>query len=318
MLAALPLLLCATSFAGEPGYYHPDFVGPHSALFEKASAHVSESFGGIQAEMARLSPDLVALDQGASLCAERAPEGFLTYATEIRRQSNGQTAQVQAFVDTLVDDFEVTFGGAMERVLEAATVGYDVSLCRAEGIHALMGRSQCEGTDLAPIIGQHMDGDAELMDDVDEIIALPWPSFELQGRAQPVIPITGVGSYLDLDALTDALLRDAIAQSKARHAEALEAVEADLEEGDTQAVRSAALEKAQDYRALYERDMAQLGEGFLDSIQASLLRLQKKGAPAAVGVCANPQGLGGCSGEDVTEAVLPLLLADKKLLKALQ
>lgn len=318
MLAAIPLLFCAASIAGEPGYYHPDFVGPHSALFQKASAHVAERFEAIQGEMARVSPDLVALDQGAVLCARRAPEGFQSYAQELRRQSNGQTAQVQAFVDTLVDDFEVTFGGATDRVLDAATTGYDVKLCKAEGIHALMGRNQCEGTDVAPLIGQHMDRDAELMEDVDEIVALPWPSFEIEGRAQPVIPITGVGAYLDLGAVSDALIRDRIAESKARHAAALEDVEADIEEGDTQAVRAGALEKAQDYRAIYERDMTELGEGFFDAIQASLTRLQKKGAPSAVGVCANPSGLGGCSGEDVTEAVLPLLLADKKLLKALQ
>ena len=313
----LPLLISSAVLAGEPGYYHPDFVGPHSALFEKASAHVAQEFDAVQGDMARFSPDLVALDQGAALCAQRAPEGFITYAAELRRESAGQTAMVQAFVDTLVDDFEVTFGGAMERVLEAATEGYDVTLCKAEGIHALMGRNQCEGTDLAPIIGEHMDRDADLVQDVEEILGLEWPSFTLAGRAQPVIPITGVGSYIDLQVLTDALLSDRIAEAKARHATAIEGIEADLEEGDTQAVRDAALEKAQDYRVLYERDLAEIGEGFFDTVGAALGRLQKKGAPAAVGVCANPQALGGCSGQDVTDLVLPLLVADKKLQKAL-
>ncbi len=313
----LPILLCTVSFAGEAGYYHPDFVGPHSTLFEKASAHVAEQFGAIEGEMARVSPDLVALDESAALCGERAPEAFRSYAAELRRESNGQTARVQAFVDTLVDDFEVTFGGAMERVLEGATSGYDVELCKAQGVHALMGRSQCTGTDLAPQIGQAMDSDTELMEDVDEIIALEWPSFELSGRTQPVIPVTGVGAFVDLTTLSDALIGNRITEAKARHAEALEAIEADLEEGETQAIRAAALEKAKDYRALYEKDLAELGETMFAAVEASLLRLQKKGAPAAVGVCANPEGFGGCTGEDVTETVIPLLLGDKKLNKAL-
>jgi hypothetical protein len=313
----LPLLISSVVLAGEPGYYHPDFVGPHSALFEKASAHVAQRFGEVEGEMARVSPELVALDQGAALCAQRAPEAFMSYAEDLRRESAGQTARVQAFVDTLVDDFEVTFGGAMERVLAEATEGYDVALCKAEGIHALMGRSQCEGTDLAPIIGEHMDRDADLAEDVEEIMALEWPAFAIEGRAQPVIPITGVGSYVDLQALTQALLSGPIAEAKARHAAALEGVEADLEEGDTQAVRDAALQKARDFRTIYERELGELGEDFFTAVADSLGRLQKKGAPAAVGVCANPQGLGGCSGEDVTALVIPLLLADKKLAKAL-
>jgi hypothetical protein len=313
----LSLLISSAVLAGEPGYYHPDFVGPHSSLFEKASVHVAQEFDAVQGDMARVSPDLVALDQGAALCAERAPDGFIAYTAELRRESAGQSAMVQAFVDTIVDDFEVTFGGAMERVLQQATEGYDVTLCKAEGIHAMMGRSQCEGTDLAPIIGEHMDGDAELAADVEEILSLEWPSFTIEGRAQPVIPVTGVGSYVDLQALTGALLSDRIAEAKARHASAIEDIEADLEEGDTQAVRDAALEKAKDFRELYEKDLSEIGEGFFDAVSSSLDRLQKKGAPAAVGVCANPQGLGGCSGQDVTDTVIPLLVADKKLAKAL-
>ena len=316
MLVALPLLLHAVVSAGQPGYYHPDFVGPHSVLFRQASEHVGVQFNVVQGDMARVSPDLVALDQNTALCAGRAPDPFLSYAAGLRREGAGQNAQVQAFVDTLVDDFEVTFGMAMERVLEQATAGYDVTLCKAEGIHAMMGRSQCEGTDLAPAIGALMDRDAELIEDVEEIVALSWPVFSIEGRAQPVIPVTGVGAYVDLQVLSDTLLTARIGEAKARHSAALEGIEADLEEGDTQAIRDAAFEKAQDYRHLYERELGELGEEFFGVLQATLLRLRKKGAPAAVGVCANPTGLGGCQGEDVTETLVPLLLADKKLMKA--
>jgi hypothetical protein len=318
MNAALALLLLAPSATAERAYYHPDNVGPHSELFGQASAHVAARFERIQAEMAKASPLLVSLDEGTALCSERAPESFSAYASALRGESNLAQAKVQAFVDTLVEDFEVTFGGAMERVLEQAAEGYELELCQAAGIHALMGRSQCEGTDLAPRIGQHMDGDEQLQADVQEILALEWPGFALQGSTQPVIPVTGVGSFVDLDTLTDALIRERIAQAKARHAQALESIEADLEEGETQAVRDAALGKAQDFRVIYEQEMVGLGEELFTAMESALPRLQKKGAPAAVGVCANPPGLGGCAGEDVTEQLVPLLLSDKKLLKALQ
>jgi hypothetical protein len=318
MFQPITLLLLCSAQAEEPGFYHPDFVGPHSSLFQQASAHVAQRFEAVQAEMARVSPDLVSLDEGSVICAQRAGDDFASYAAELRLDSSGQAARVQAFVDTLVDDFELTFGGAMERVLADATAGYQVELCKAEGIHALMGRSQCEGTDLAPLIGGAMDGDQELREDVEEIMSLTWPEFHVEGRSQPVIPISGNGAYVQLDRLLAAFARADIASIQARHAEALEAVEADLEEGETQAVREAALQKAQDYRAIYDREMAELGEELFGLIEQSLLRQQKKGAPAAVGVCANPVSFGGCPGEDVTELVLPLLQADKKLLKALE
>lgn len=311
------LLLCTAALAGEPGHYHPDQVGQHSKVFVEASAKVAERFGAVEAEMARVSPDLVQLDQAAILCSRRASQEFSSYAATVRRDGAHQTAVVQAFVDTLVEDFERTFGSAMERALPAATEGYEVSLCKGSGIHALMGRTQCEGTDLAPLIGKQMDLDELLAADVAEILGLEWPGFEVQGHTQAVVPITGVGGFVQFDLLVDILVAQRVKGIQARHAAALEEVAPDLEEGETRAQREQALQKAQDLREIYESELADLGEELFAAVEASLGRNARKGAPAAVGVCANPKNLGGCSGEDLTDIVMPLLEADKKLAKAL-
>ncbi len=311
------LLLVSATLAGEPGYYHLDLVGGHSQVFVDASAKVAKRFQVVEGQMAKASPELVQLDLALALCAKRAPQDFVDYATALRRDSSHQTAVVQAFVDTLVADFELTFTGAMERVLDEATAGYDVSLCKGSGIHALMGRTQCQGEDLAPRIGEHMDRDENLRENVQEILSLEWPAFLIEGRSQNVVPITGVGRYVRLDVLVDVLVSEQVNAIQARSAAALEEVEPDLEEGETRAIREHALVRAQDIRAIYEGEMVILGEQLFSAVAASLTRQARRGAPSAVGVCPNPTGLGGCTGDDVTDVVMPLLEADKKLAKAL-
>ncbi len=317
MLAPATVLLASAAMAGEPGYYHSDFVGPHSQVFVDASAQVASNFDELQGQMAAVSPHLVELDLNAALCGKRASDDFESYAAELRVESNGQTARVQAFVDLLVDDFESTFMAAMERCLPAAIEGYDAVECKAEGIHALLGRNSCLGTELNPIIGAAMDQDAELQAAVDEILELSWPTFSVQGRAQPVVPITGIGSYIVLDELVRVLAAAPVGGIQARFQSALEEVEADLEEGETPGIRQQALVRGQALREDYEHRLATYGERLFGAVQASLLRREKRGGPTAVGICANPAGLGGCPGTDVTAIALPLLESDKKLQRAL-
>jgi hypothetical protein len=278
---------------------------------------MAQKFDAVQAEMAQVSPSLVALDLEAALVARRAPDDYLRYAADLRRESNGQLHRVQAFVDTLVDDFEVTFEDALERALPAVSEGYEVVQCEAQGIHAMLGRTRCTGEDLNPALARAMDRDPVLVAAVAEIEALPWPAFAVAGRPQSVLPLTGVGNYLRVDALASALIGRPIEAARERLDASLEPVQATMEEGETQGEREAALEQARQLRDLYDRELGLVGRDMIAAVEASLGRLQKKGVPPALGLCANPQGLGACTGTDVTDQVLPLLLADKKLLKAL-
>ena len=53
-----------------------------------------------------------------------------------------------------------------------------------------------------------------------------------------------------------------------------------------------------------------------EKAKAHLERGAKKGSvPASIGYCGNPDGLGGCSGKDVTKEVLAWIQQDKKLQK---
>ena len=50
------------------------------------------------------------------------------------------------------------------------------------------------------------------------------------------------------------------------------------------------------------------------AVVAGLQRGEKKGGPAEVAWCANPEALGGCGLPDVTGDVLRMLAADKKFM----
>jgi len=316
MLAAL--LLAGPLVAGAGGFYHPDDVAAASALFGRASGASTRAFDAAQADLDRASRALVALDRNAALLGDRAPAGFADHVGARRRDGAAGRASVQSFVDGLAAGFEAAFGAALERALPAVSGGQPAVECRAGGSGpAIPGATRCPGQDLNAGLARAMDADAALQADVERLLTTPWPGFALPAAAQPVLPVTGSEAYLRLDAVAGALVGPAMAAIEADDRKAREPLEADLEEGD-EASRRAALGEAKRLRTRYDAAMAALGVRLVDALAQALPRVVKRGAPAGVGLCPNPATLGGCPGRDVTEAVLPLLQADRKLGKALE
>ncbi len=318
MWRALCFLLAGSSPAGaEPGSYHPDYVAPHSQLFARAGGETASRFDQVQVELDAASSALSQLDRDVALCGARADKSLKSYAAGLRKETAHSFHVLQAFVDVLTQDFEQTFGAALERALPAVEAEYEVSECKAQGVYALMGRNNCAGKDLNPLLAQRMDADEALKAAVEEILTVPWPQLELTGQPQAAIPITGQERVLRMAPLVEALYAQQVKAVQSRLEEAMEGVEAVMEESDDQDEKKKALAEGQALRALYEQEMAARGEVLMNALAKSLTKLEKKGAAGQVALCPNPEALGGCQGQDVTAELLPLLQADRRLVKTL-
>jgi hypothetical protein len=155
-----------------------------------------------------------------------------------------------------------------------------------------------------------MDADPVLQKAVADLNGAPWPELAVTPETQPVVPITGEASWMNLGAVAKALVPEVIRAEK-------DALEADLEglrEG-LEGKDPGALAKAQARKDAYLAKLAAIGTTLRGLVETSL-RAKRKGV-AAVGYCANPPGLGGCNGTDATDAVLAQLRADPKFSNAL-
>ncbi len=316
----LPVLLLAGPLvAAANGFYHPDDVATASALFGRAAEASTRAFDAAQADLDRASDALVALDRNAALLGGHAPAGFEAYAVALRREGAAGRASVQSFVDGLVTGFEAAFRAALDRALPVVAGGRPTVECHAgrggpPGGPVIPGRTRCPGIDLNAGLARAMDADPILRAEVDRLLAAPWPGFALEGAVQPVVPLTGSAAWIRMDAVVEALVARDMAAIEAADRTAREPLEADIAEGDDTS-RRVALAEARALRAHYEAAMATLGGRLLDALAEALRRAG--GAPPAVGLCPNPVALGGCPGPDVTEGVLPLLLADRRLRRVL-
>lgn len=317
----LPIVLALvvpTALGAEPGWYHPDDVAAASELFTRAASASSARFDDAQRRLEAASTDLRNLDLDVSLCGSAASPEFRAWATDLRKQTTGRYLQVQAFVDVLTGDFEKTFGEALQRAVQGSAAQYEAVECRAPRVAGMPGAGTCKGTNLNPILAAAMDRDAVLQANVQEILSIPWPAFSIQGQAQPVIPVTGTDRFVYLDVMREAFLADRVRSLQAGLKADLEPLEADMEEGESPEKRTAATEQARVLRQAYEASLSVLGTHLFDALGPAFQRAEKAGAPGSVGVCPNPPRLGGCAGQDVTAALLPLLTADRKLQKALR
>ncbi len=309
----MTLLLLAPAALAAEAWYDPDAVAASSELFVSFAQQMGPWYDDLQDRVTRASIGLEGLDTAVALAGAHADEELKAYAQQLRKQAAHQYLQVQRFADVLAEDSEQTFGAAMVRALE--DLGIEAEPCQPRsavmiGPNRGAGGGDCEGRDISAELATRMDADAELQAAVAEILALDWPGFEVAGTAQVVLPLTGTGRYVQLDQAADALMEDrldALARSLEDQLAPLEDRLAVGAEGAEEA-----LSEAEGYRSQYDRAVAAEGERLLAALERGLRKHPD------VGVCANPAAFGGCEGDDATAELLPLLVEDKKVLKALK
>jgi hypothetical protein len=314
----LLLLLGSVASAAPAAYYHPDSVAEKSTLFADSAKKSGDAFDKAQQSVGRLGAALEDLEAGVGFLGSDIPPGFKSWAEQTRKLGLGQFLVVQHFLDALQDDYSGAFEEALERALPTVAGSGGVAVCKASGPRMGPGGGggarTCEGQDLNAALARAIDADATLKAKLDEIMSRTWPTVSIQPAPQPVVALTGTTRWASAAALTDAFLEE----REAARQEALDDALAGLEER-IDAQDAAAIAEAGRLKDAYLAGLGQDGAALRAAATEALARAAKKGTgPAEVGVCANPVALGGCPGENATEATLAALTVDKKLPRTLE
>lgn len=301
-------ILIAVASAGTPAFYHPDDIAARSARFREVSEAIAPKFERGQDVVARYSNALADLEIGVALLGEAAPEGLATYAQLTRRQVTGQYLRLNKHSELVQEDFSGVFLDALSRALPKLSAGKDVVECKATGVEAMMHQTSCKGENLNEPLARLIDADGQLGRDIASILSIEWPSVTVDPKAQLVAPLTGTQSWVDLATLGKAFASARLEARKDAFEHELAPLEDGLDAKDAGAIKAAG-EKKEAYLTALGGDGALLRA----ATQGALGRARN--LPAAVGLCANPAALGGCTGEDVTRQVIEVLRSDRKFAK---
>jgi hypothetical protein len=307
--------LTNVALAAEPAYYSPDAVAGASSTFARFADVATPHFETLQTDLGKSAKSIDVLDTSVNLLGARVTPELTTYRDGLRRELTKGYMQAQAHVGWFEDASTSIFTQSLERELKAWEGQYELSVCRARtGMAAITGPSanmkQCSGTDLNPQLAKALDSSTALTDVVDQLTSEPWPSVQVQGSEQPVLPWLGSQDYINL-ALVDRALSERMKDFNQELDDELLPLEDDLADTKT-AQGKEALARADALRQSYEAEVAAWGDILLGLIEKPL---DKKGLE--VGLCANPESLGGCAGTDRTEQAIKILKADKRVQKAL-
>ncbi len=303
-------IFASTAIAGTAAFYHPDDIAAQSLRFREVSDAIQPKFERGQDAVGRYSNALADLEIAVGLLGADVPSGLATWSQLTRRQVTGQYLRLNKHAELVQEDFSNVFLDALARALPKVTAGKDVVECQATGVVAMMHRTTCAGDDLNLALAKALDGDGQLGRELNSILSVEWPSIVVEPKAQPVVALTGTARWVDLATLG----RGFLATRLAARLEAFERELAPIEDA-LDAKDPAAIKTAGDKKAAYLAALGQDGTALRAAVTEALAR--NKAAPSAVGLCANPAALGGCDGEDATEAVISLLKADKKFAKAI-
>jgi hypothetical protein len=306
-LAAAPVYAAA--------YYHPDDVAKVSTVFNAAAEQLGPMFEARQAELHEVGASLEELELGVALLGPSCPEPTRAWALETRKQLTAQFLLVQKHVDGVQDGYSQAFGDALARALPKVPGGSTATECQSRGASfgpTVARSTSCSGDDLNVAIAKAIDADPVLQKAVADLNGAAWPDLAATPAAQPVVPITGDANWMNLGAVAKALVPELLRAQKDSLEADLEELQEELESRDPQA-----LVKAQAKKDAYLAKLAANGTTLRALIDEAVRAHEKKKGTRAVGYCANPAGLGGCSGTEATAAILAELRADPKFTKAL-
>jgi hypothetical protein len=175
----------------------------------------------------------------------------------------------------------------------------------------MVGGKNCPGEDVNARIAAVIDQDPQLQSAIQSIDAIEWPGVSQPAKTWPASPLTGTEQWVQVGALVRTLFPTRLQD----HQDDLDRSLASIFENDDLS-REDKVAAAGRERARYAAALAADGEVLIGALKDALEKGAKKGAPAAVGLCANAPSLGGCDGTDVTRDVVAFLKEDKKFIKA--
>ncbi len=300
------MLILPVALAADPLWWTEDGIATKSEQFGKAQSRDADAYQKAQGELERAKKLVDDLELGIALVGR--DDARLAYLDGVDRELSGQFLRLQKHTDLLGDDYSRNFGAALERAMPLVAKEQTVTQCQqTSAALAALGRpARCPGRDISADLAAVMDKDVELQGAIASILSVDWPRVLLQGSPQSAVAWTGTERSVDAASLARALAAEAI-KTAAYDRELLnEEVEDDVASPDT-ATREAALAKALDARDAYMEAVRDAAASGLKKAKSAVEKAAKKGGPAAVALCFNPQGLGGCGLPDATGEVLALL-----------
>lgn len=308
------LLFVSSAAAG--GFFHPNDLAAESRLFQSASEQLVEPVDQAQLQAKSWAKALNDYEEALDLWGTAGTEAHRQDLAAYRGAFNQQFSALQDFTDTFVTDFDRIFSEAMARQLarhpEAAQC--ERSLPAAPSMPGLPTRlkpnPECKGEDLNPKLAAGLDEDPVLQQALDELLHRSWPLVQLD--ASPA-PVEGAAPrWLDVRLTTHRVASDILRQIAKDDRMARSALELELGE-------SMSPEEQQDLgrrtRAL-NTTTASLRHAQFGPVQEAVDKLTerwaRKGEPAT-GWCLRPAKLGGCEGEDATDALWLRLKDDRSV-----
>ena len=313
------IVLLFSSFAAA-GYYHPADIAAASKTYstaaDQASAHYEEANRTAEALALAFTEYELSLD----LLGAAAPAAERERLDTLRKTYNRERAQLESFASYMMEDFDSVFLGAMDRAVASHKGAQECEAMVQKGpsMPGIRPRFEknpdCTGEDLNALIADAMDRDATLAAAVKEILTVDWPG--LTSGAEAMAPVGGGDRWVSVSALVKKGAPSALAMIDREDDSARTPLAAAIEEGATTEEKAALVSQARQITAATAAKRAAMAGPVLTAADAAAAKWAKKGEPAT-GWCANPELLGGCSGTNATGELVPRLLADKKVGKAL-
>jgi len=311
------IALASTAIAGPTGYYHPFDLGQASELFGEASNGALLGMEPQNRNAVLMSRSLQTYRQSLDLLGSRTPDIERQRLDQLEKDYNREFAVLQAFADTIIEDVQTEFEGAVTRAI--AQLGATAVQCEREipdgpRVPGIRGRTKrnpdCTGEDLNEALAGAIDADLVLKAAVTEITAMTWPTITVPTTAADPV---GGPRYLDVRDFFVMGARDHMTAIDHADDEARMVFEAAIEEGEDLSVH---VEAARKITADTAAKRAAFATPVLAAADGILAKWVGKGEKPT-GWCTNPAALGGCKGEESTVALSERLWAEKKVQKAL-
>ncbi len=299
------MFLIPLALAADPLWWTESGIALKSELFGKAQARDAEAYEKAQGELERAKR--MVSDLELSVAALGAPGDARDYLEGIDRALSGQFLRLQKHTDLLGDDYSKNFGAAVERALPVVAKGLTVTECKqTNAALAMLGREpKCAGRDISADVARALDADAALQAAIRSILEVDWPSIALPSAPQPPTPWTGSSRSVDVATVVRALAGESIRAADDERDVALEAISDELD-SSVASTKQAGIDAALAAEATWAKAVYAAATPALARLKKSVEKAAKKGGPAEVALCHNPEALGGCGLPDVTAEVLAL------------
>ena len=308
------LLFVSSAIAG--GYFHPNDIASESQRFRSASEQLVEPVDQAQIQAKAWARSLVDYEEALDLWGSEGSTSERQQLLVLRAQFSAQFDVLQQFTDTFVTDFDLLFSDAMARQLEAHpdAVQCERSLAagpRMPGLPArLVPNPDCLGDDLNPAIAAGIDQDAGLQSALDNLLNRTWPAITLD--SSPVALPDSPTRWIAVWPLAHAVMSASLRQIDKADLMARSALELELHDQMTAEATQALSERT---RTLNASTAQQRHDSFVP-LRAAVDKLSDrwttKGEPTT-GWCLRPVKLGGCPGENATDALWDRLQEERSI-----